>query len=181
LIRRHTEANEHARQSQLKNQQHPGERPDFSVIELGSGPLVLALHGFPGTTLTLHHQMKALAAAGHRVVAPYMRAYAPTDAPPNVSYEWAALTQDVLALMDVLSDQPVILIGHDWGAAAACAPPLCYRARENREVDHTGDALWRNLAERLTHQSRSTTPLLTHLVLPNALGRTGRWPTTTLP
>ncbi len=91
----------------------------FRWLELGSGPLVLALHGFPDLPRTFRYQMPALARAGYRVVAPYMRGYYPTSAPPDVSYERAALTQDILALMNELSDQPVILLGHDWGAAAA--------------------------------------------------------------
>lgn len=92
---------------------------NFSYLEIGSGPLVLALHGFPDTPHTFRHQMARLAAVGYRVVVPYMRGYFPTDAPADAPYETAALAQDTLALIDVLSDQPVILIGHDWGAAAA--------------------------------------------------------------
>ncbi|WP_298267084.1 alpha/beta hydrolase [Geobacter sp.] len=89
----------------------------FSCIESGEGPLVLALHGFPDLPRTFRHQMRYLAAAGYRVVAPYMRGYFPTDAPEG-PYETAALVQDALALMDALSAEPAILIGHDWGAAA---------------------------------------------------------------
>lgn len=92
---------------------------NFGYIEMGSGPLVLALHGFPDTPHTFRHQMEALASAGYRVVAPYMRGYFPTDAPADVSYEPAALAQDALALIAALSQEPVILIGHDWGASAA--------------------------------------------------------------
>lgn len=91
---------------------------DFSCIETGRGPLVLALHGFPDLPRTFHNQMRCLAAAGYRVVAPHMRGYFPTDIPEG-PYETAALVQDVLGLIDALSAEPVILIGHDWGAAAA--------------------------------------------------------------
>ena len=92
---------------------------DFGFIEQGRGPLVLALHGFPDLPRTFRYQMKELAAAGFRVVAPYMRGYFPTDAPADGRYESAALVQDVLALIDALSQGPVILLGHDWGAQAA--------------------------------------------------------------
>lgn len=91
----------------------------FSWIELGLGPLVLALHGFPDLPHTFRYQMQALAQAGYRIVAPYMRGYFPTEAPADGPYEAAALIQDTLALIQVLSDQPIILMGHDWGAAAA--------------------------------------------------------------
>jgi pimeloyl-ACP methyl ester carboxylesterase len=92
---------------------------NFSWIELGSGPIVLALHGFPDLPHTFRFQMQALAQAGYRVIAPYMRGYFPTDAPPDVPYEAAALVQDTLALINEFSDQPITLIGHDWGAEAA--------------------------------------------------------------
>ncbi len=91
----------------------------FSYLEMGQGPLVLALHGFPDTPRTFCYQLPALAAAGYRVVAPYTRGYFPTDLPPDGRYESAALAQDVVALMAVLSQEPVILLGHDWGASAA--------------------------------------------------------------
>ena len=84
---------------------------NFSYLEMGSGPLVLALHGFPDTPRTFRHQTAALAAAGYRVVTPYMRGYFPTDAPSDASYEAAALVQDTLSLIDVLADEPIILIG----------------------------------------------------------------------
>lgn len=92
---------------------------NFSFIEMGEGPLVLALHGFPDLPRTFHHQMSRLSASGYHVVAPYMRGYFPTDAPADGRYESAALVQDVLTLIDALSPEPVILLGHDWGAQAA--------------------------------------------------------------
>ncbi|MCK6618919.1 MAG: alpha/beta hydrolase [Calditrichia bacterium] len=91
---------------------------NFAFLESGSGPLVLAFHGFPDLPRTFRHQMRALADAGYRVVAPYMRGYAPTDVPPEGSYAGAVLVQDVLALIDAFGEKPVILMGHDWGASA---------------------------------------------------------------
>jgi pimeloyl-ACP methyl ester carboxylesterase len=91
----------------------------FHYLEAGRGPLVLALHGFPDTARSYRHQMRALAADGYRVVAPFMRGYAPTDAPADASYQSAALVQDALALIDALGPEPVVLMGHDWGAVAA--------------------------------------------------------------
>lgn len=91
----------------------------FSFLELGEGPLVLALHGFPDHPRTFRYQIKALADAGFRVVVPFMRGYAPTEAPGDVSYESAALAQDAVALIEALQADSVILMGHDWGAVAA--------------------------------------------------------------
>lgn len=91
----------------------------FSYLEQGEGPLVLALHGFPDLPYTFCHQLAALAAAGYRVVAPWLRGYPPSGAAPDGRYEAAVLVQDVLALAAALSPEPVFLLGHDWGAQAA--------------------------------------------------------------
>ncbi|MBK8905391.1 MAG: alpha/beta hydrolase [Anaerolineaceae bacterium] len=131
---------------------------NFHWIEQGAGPLVLALHGFPDTPHTFCHQMAALAAAGYRVVAPYMRGYAPTDAPPEAPYEHAALTQDVLALIDGLSDEPVILIGHDWGASAAYGTAVLAPEKIAKLITIAvpyGEKLWNSWLVNPVQQRRS--------------------------
>ena len=92
---------------------------DFHLLEMGAGPLVLCLHGFPDTAHSFRHQMPMLADAGFHVVAPFMRGYAPTGAAPDGRYEIAALAEDALALIDALGEKDAILFGHDWGAVAA--------------------------------------------------------------
>jgi len=92
---------------------------DFAYLELGSGPLALCLHGFPDTPHGWRHQLPALAEAGYRVVAPWMRGYAPTSVPTGGSYQQGALAADANALHEVLGgDDEAVLIGHDWGATA---------------------------------------------------------------
>ncbi len=44
------------------------------VTKLGAGPAVLFCHGFPNTLYTERRQMKAVAAAGYRAIAPDSRA-----------------------------------------------------------------------------------------------------------
>ena len=90
----------------------------FRFLEAGDGPLVLCLHGFPDHARSFRHQLPALAAAGYRTVAPYMRGYAPTDVPPNGPYHAGVLVQDALALIDALGYESAVLFGHDWGAIA---------------------------------------------------------------
>ena len=75
---------------------------DFAYLEQGSGPVVLMLHGFPDTAHTWSHQMPALAAAGYRVVAPFLRGYFPTAIPANGYYDKATLATDVAALIGAL-------------------------------------------------------------------------------
>jgi pimeloyl-ACP methyl ester carboxylesterase len=91
----------------------------FTILEEGTGPLVLLLHGFPDTARTWDHVRPAIAAAGFRAVSPFMRGYAPTEIPADGKYDPDTLGADVLALIEALSEKTAIVIGHDWGASAA--------------------------------------------------------------
>src|ERR1700683_2632356 len=101
---------------------------EFALLEAGSGPLALCLHGFPDTAHTWEHLLPALAGAGFHAVPPFMRGYAPTAIPADGAYQIGALVADAVALHQVLGgDADAVLIGHDWGAetaygAAAFAP-----------------------------------------------------------
>lgn len=105
------------------------------VLEWGpeSGPLLLALHGFPDTALTWRRVAPLLADAGWRVAAPYLRGYAPSGIPGDGDYSVRALVADTLALHDLLGgDERAVLVGHDWGAittnAVAADPASPYAA-----------------------------------------------------
>ena len=92
----------------------------FGVLEAGSGPLALCLHGFPDAAYTWRHLLPVLAGAGFHAVAPFMRGYAPTAVPADGAYHLGALVADAVALHEVLGgDANAVLIGHDWGAEAA--------------------------------------------------------------
>jgi pimeloyl-ACP methyl ester carboxylesterase len=52
---------------------------EFGYIEEGDGPLMLLLHGFPDHAPSFAPQLDGFADAGYRVVAPYMRGYAPSN------------------------------------------------------------------------------------------------------
>ena len=97
-------------------------------------PLLLLLHGFPDNAWTWEHQFAPLAAAGYRVVAPFLRGYPPTDIPATAFYDGATLAEDVRGLIAALSpDKPAFLVGQDWGAALsygllALYPELVARA-----------------------------------------------------
>jgi pimeloyl-ACP methyl ester carboxylesterase len=93
---------------------------EFGILEAGSGPLALCLHGFPDAAHTWRQLLPALAGAGFHAVAPFMRGYAPTAVPADGAYHIGALAADALALHEVLGgDGDAVLIGHDWGAEAA--------------------------------------------------------------
>jgi pimeloyl-ACP methyl ester carboxylesterase len=91
----------------------------FQYLEAGRGPLVLCLHGFPDNAHTYDGLLAALAAAGFRGVAPFMRGYAPTAPAPDGRYQAVLLAQDAIALIGALGAGRAFLVGHDWGATAA--------------------------------------------------------------
>lgn len=90
----------------------------YSYFEQGTGPLVLLLHGYPDSARSWTHQMNALAKAGYRAVAPFMRGYPPTEVPHDGFFDRATLALDVKGLIDTLNaGEPAFLVGQDWGAA----------------------------------------------------------------
>jgi len=89
----------------------------MAVHELGDGPPVLLVHGFPELAFSWRHQLPALADAGYRAIAPDMRGYGGTDKPPQVSeYTVQKLIGDLEGLLDALSIEKALVVGHDWGA-----------------------------------------------------------------
>ncbi len=80
----------------------------------GDRPL-LFLHGFPDHPPTGKPFFAALAERGHRVLAPWLRGYAPS--PLDGPFDLDTLVSDVIELLDRWSPTvPVDVVGHDWGA-----------------------------------------------------------------
>jgi pimeloyl-ACP methyl ester carboxylesterase len=110
---------------------------EFSYLDDGpaDGPLALCLHGFPDSAHTWRYLLPALAGAGYHAVAPWMRGYAPTQIPADGRYQTGALAADASALHEALGGgDDAVLIGHDWGAAAATAAAVHQPDRWNRVV-----------------------------------------------
>ena len=90
------------------------------VTELGEGPAVLFCHGFPDTSYTWRRQMRAVASAGYRAVAPDMRGYGRSSAPSDENlYTPLHTAGDLVGLLDALNIASAVLVGHDWGATHA--------------------------------------------------------------
>jgi pimeloyl-ACP methyl ester carboxylesterase len=92
----------------------------FHVAELGEGPLVVLLHGFPQFWWSMRHQLQALAEAGYRAVAPDLRGYGGSDKPPR-GYDAVTLASDVAGVIRALGSREAVVVGHDWGGFAAWA------------------------------------------------------------
>jgi pimeloyl-ACP methyl ester carboxylesterase len=90
------------------------------LAEDGEGPLVVFCHGWPESWYSWRHQLKALAEAGYRVVAPDQRGYGKTDRPEAVEgYNIHQLSGDIVGLVDALGETEAVIVGHDWGSAVA--------------------------------------------------------------
>lgn len=108
---------------------------EVTYFELGEGPLALCLHGFPDSPHTWRHLIPALASAGFRAVAPYMRGYSPTSVPESGVYQTAALARDANALHEALDgDERAVIIGHDWGAPSVCGAAIDAPVRWSKVV-----------------------------------------------
>ena len=95
------------------------------LVEQGSGPLVLLVHGFPEFWYSWRHQLPALAAAGHRAVALDVRGYGRSSKPGDVAaYRMLDLVADNVAVVDALGEQSAVIVGHDWGATIAATSAL---------------------------------------------------------
>jgi len=101
------------------------DRLEISYFAEGpdDGPPAVLLHGFPYDPLSYEAVSPLLAAAGMRVLTPYLRGYGPTrflDAATPRSGEQAALGADLKDFLDALGIDRATLGGYDWGGRAAC-------------------------------------------------------------
>lgn len=93
---------------------------NIHVASIGSGPAVLLLHGFPELWYSWRHQLLFLASKGFRAIAPDLRGYGDSDAPPSSSsYTPHHIVGDLVGVLDHLGIDQVFLVGHDWGAMMA--------------------------------------------------------------
>jgi pimeloyl-ACP methyl ester carboxylesterase len=97
--------------------------PDVTLRALtwgpADGPIALCLHGFPDTAHGWRKVAPVLADAGWRVIAPFMRGYAPSTVSSDGRYHVGALMDDALRVLDAAGTTGRdVLIGHDWGAIA---------------------------------------------------------------
>ncbi|NEB74833.1 alpha/beta hydrolase [Streptomyces sp. SID14478] len=95
------------------------------LVEQGTGPLVLLVHGFPESWYSWRRQLPALAAAGYRAVAVDVRGYGRSSRPADVeAYRMTELVEDGAAVVHALGEESAVVVGHDWGANIAAYSAL---------------------------------------------------------
>jgi pimeloyl-ACP methyl ester carboxylesterase len=102
---------------------------DAGVLNVGyaeagpaDGPPVLLLHGWPYDIHSFVDVAPLLAAAGHRVIVPYLRGYGATRFLSSETIrngQPSAQAVDAIALMDALKIEKATIAGFDWGARTA--------------------------------------------------------------
>jgi len=97
-----------------------GDGVELAVLDEGSGPAVLLLHGFPDSHHVWRNQIPALVDAGFRVIAPDLRGFGDSEKPAEVdTYRIRHSLADMLAILDALDVERVGVVGHDFGAGLA--------------------------------------------------------------
>jgi pimeloyl-ACP methyl ester carboxylesterase len=107
----------------------PLKQIDAGLLNVGyaeagpaNGPAVILLHGWPYDIYSYVDVAPLLAAAGYRVIVPYLRGYGTTrflSSETVRSGQPSAVAVDIIALMDALNIEKATLAGFDWGARTA--------------------------------------------------------------
>jgi pimeloyl-ACP methyl ester carboxylesterase len=116
---------------------------DVAYEESGNpgGTPVLLMHGWPYDPRCYDDVVPPLAAAGCRVIVPYLRGFGATrflstDTPR--SGQQAALGNDLRELLDALGIERAVLAGYDWGGRAACVVAALWPERVHGLVTGNG-------------------------------------------
>ncbi|AEF40790.1 alpha/beta fold hydrolase [Hoyosella subflava] len=112
----------------------------FVYDDRGSGPLIVLWHGYPDTPNGWTSTAEALAAAGYRVITPWLRGYHPATVQQGRDYRPRTLAQETSRLLDALGEEDAIVVGHDFGAlltyGAAAYTPERVRAIVTVAIPH---------------------------------------------
>jgi pimeloyl-ACP methyl ester carboxylesterase len=94
----------------------------YADVGPSGGKPVILLHGWPYDIHSFVDVAPILAAAGYRVIVPYVRGYGTTrflSADTLRNGQQAAVAMDAIAFMDALEISRAIVAGFDWGARTA--------------------------------------------------------------
>jgi haloacetate dehalogenase len=108
---------------------------DYMLAEIGAGPVVLLLHGFPETHICWEAVGRELAAS-HRVLLCDLRGYggsrAPAGGPRGEGFSKREMALELVELMQALGHHEFAVVGHDRGARVAYRLALDHGERVTR-------------------------------------------------
>ena len=126
----------------------PLKQIDAGLLNVGyaesgpaQGPVVILLHGWPYDIDSFAEVAPVLAAAGYRVIVPYLRGYGTTRFLSDASFrngQPSAVAVDMIALMDALKIDKAIVAGFDWGARTANIMAALWPERVSAMVSVSG-------------------------------------------
>ncbi len=136
------------------------------VAEMGQGPPVVLLHGWPQHWWTWRLLMPLLADR-HRVLAPDLRGFGWSEATRR-GYRKEELADDVAGVLDALQIDRASLVGHDWGGVVGFLVCLNHSDRVERYVPMNTGHVWPTLSLKgvpkqlgaMTYQGLLASPLL---------------------
>lgn len=86
-------------------------------LEMGKGPLVILLHGWPETSFAWRSTMNELS-EHYRVVVPDLRGLGLSERTQS-GYDKKTVATDIKALIDYLGEKQAVIVGHDMGGKTA--------------------------------------------------------------
>ena len=148
------------------------ERHETFYLECGppDGPLLIFVHGWPALSIMWRRQLEHFAGLGYRCVAPDMRGYGRSSAPPaREDYALEHIVADMVELLHALGAERAIWVGHDWGSPVVWSlaghhPELC-RAGVNLCVPYFAKGF----------APATLVPLVDRNVYPEAKYPAGQW------
>lgn len=88
--------------------------PDLNVLDTGTGPAVVLLHGLTASSRYVVHGSRALERSGHRVIQYDARGHGASG--PGETYDYAALADDLARVLDERGVERAVLAGASMGA-----------------------------------------------------------------
>jgi pimeloyl-ACP methyl ester carboxylesterase len=113
----------------------------YAEVGPANGRVVILLHGWPYDIHSFAEVTPLLAAAGCRVIVPYLRGHGTTLFRSDETLrngQQSVVALDVVALMDALKIEKAVLAGFDWGARTANVIAALWPERCNALVSVSG-------------------------------------------
>jgi len=117
----------------------------------GSGPVALALHGYPTSSYLWRNVLPKVAEAGYRAIAPDLPGFG--DSAANLPGTWERQVENVDRFRRSLGLDHVVLLVHDWGGLIglrwACDHPGAVWALAITDSGFFPDGRWHGMAKTL--------------------------------